>query len=212
LPTEATPHADAERVAMERRLDVLAARSAAEATAEAFELSRVTRFVNVLNVLHAGYVNESERGEPRQDGYQVEIELPLFDFGDAKHKRAEAVYLAAVARTRETAVNARSEVRERHAAYRTAYDLARHYRDDVVPLRKAIADEMLLRYNGMLIGVFELLADARERVASVNLAIEALRDFWIADAQLTQAIVGGSAGDGGPSAPTVAAGRSGAGH
>ena len=50
----------------------------------------------------------------------------------------------------------------RYAAYRTAYDLAKHYRDEIVPLRKRIADENVLRYNGMLIGVFELLADARD--------------------------------------------------
>ena len=49
-----------------------------------------------------------------------------------------------------------------------------------MPLRKRIADENLLRYNGMLIGVFELLADARAQIASVNASIEALRDFWIA--------------------------------
>jgi hypothetical protein len=42
-----------------------------------------------------------------------------------------------------------------------------------VPLRKQIAEENLLRYNGMLIGVFELLADARAQIASVNAAIEA---------------------------------------
>ena len=56
-------------------------------------------------------------------------------------------------------------------AYRIAYDLARHYRDEIVPLRKTIADEMLL-YNGMLIGVFELLADSREQIGSVMQAIE----------------------------------------
>ena len=65
-------------------------------------------------------------------------------------------------------INARSEVREAYPAYRTAYDLARHYRDEIVPLRKRIAEENLLRYNGMLISVFELLADAREQIASVN--------------------------------------------
>ena len=53
-------------------------------------------------------------------------------------------------------------------AYRSAYDIARHYRDEIVPLRKRIAEENVLRYNGMLIGVFELLADARAQIASVN--------------------------------------------
>ena len=59
-------------------------------------------------------------------------------------------------------------MREAYHAYRAAYDIARHYRDEIVPLRKRIADENLLRYNGMLIGVFELLADARAQIASVN--------------------------------------------
>ena len=73
----------------------------------------------------------------------------------------------ALNRTAQLAVDASSEVRESYGAYRTAYDIARHYRDEIVPLRKTIADENVLRYNGMLIGVFELLADAREQIASV---------------------------------------------
>jgi outer membrane protein TolC len=59
-----------------------------------------------------------------------------------------------------------------------------------VPLRKRISDEQLLRYNGMLIGVFELLADARAQIASVNAYIEALRDFWLAQAELDRALIG----------------------
>ena len=49
---------------------------------------------------------------------------------------------------------------------------------------RRIAEENLLRYNGMLIGVFELLADAREQIAQRAAAIEAQRDFWLADADL----------------------------
>jgi hypothetical protein len=82
--------------------------------------------------------------------------------------KAEAIYMQAVERVAETAVNARSEVREAYEGYRSAYDIARHYRDEVVPLRQAHYRRVLLRYNGMLIGVFELLADARAQVASVN--------------------------------------------
>ena len=53
---------------------------------------------------------------------------------------------------------------------------------------------MLLRYNGMLISVFELLADSREQVAAVNGYIEALRDFWIAESDLQMALTGRSPG------------------
>ncbi|HET9475646.1 MAG TPA: hypothetical protein VFO82_17225, partial [Steroidobacteraceae bacterium] len=70
----------------------------------------------------------------------------------------------------------------------------RHYRDEIVPLRKRISEEVLLRYNGMLMSVFELLADSREQVAAVNAYIEAVRDFWFADADLQMALTGRSPG------------------
>jgi outer membrane protein TolC len=85
-------------------------------------------------------------------------------------------------------------VREAYSGYRTAFDLAKHYREEIVPLRKRISDENVLRYNGMLISVFELLADARQQIASVNAYIEALRDFWLAEAGLELALTGGSPG------------------
>lgn len=179
------------QTAMDRRLDVQLARLEAESVAKNLGLVRATRFVNVLDV---GYTNESETGESRKNGYEIVLELPLFDWGDARVARAEAQYRQALARTAAAAVNARSEVREAYAAYRTAYDLARHYRDEVVPLKKRIADEALLRYNGMLIGVFEMLADAREQVGSVNAAIEAARDYWVADTELQLALAGKSTG------------------
>ncbi|MEX2241009.1 MAG: TolC family protein, partial [Burkholderiales bacterium] len=100
--------------------------------------------------------------------------------------------MQAVNRAADSAIRARSEVRESYAAYRTAFDIARHYRDEIVPLRKRISEEMLLRYNGMLSSVFELLADSRDAVASVNAYLEAQRDFWIAEADLQMALTTGS--------------------
>ncbi|MBO9647738.1 MAG: TolC family protein [Variovorax sp.] len=189
LPKQPTEPVDAERVALEKRLDVLMARRDTEATAKSLGLTQATRFVNVLE---AGYQNKSETGRPRSNGYEIELELPLFDFGSTRAARAEATYMQAVDRTAEVAVNARSEVRESYSAYLTAYELARHYRDEVVPLRKRISEENLLRYNGMLIGVFELLTDAREQVAGVTGYVQALRDFWVADTNLQTALTGGS--------------------
>jgi outer membrane protein TolC len=185
LPKQALEPKDAEQTAIDQRLDVLMARRNVDATAKSLGLTRSTRFINVLD---AGYANKSQTGEPRRNGYEIELELPLFDFGATRVARAEATYMQAVHRAAEVAVNARSEVRETYSAYRTAYDLARHYRDEVVPLRKRISDENLLRYNGMLTSVFELLADAREQVTTVTAAIEALRDFWVADANLQSAM------------------------
>lgn len=180
---------DAEGLAIANRLDVQGARRETEALARALGLTRATRFVNVL---HLGYENNSSNEAPKQTGYELELEIPIFDWGDAKLARAQALYMGSVHRTAETAIRARSEVRESWSAYRTAWDLAKHYREEIVPLRKRISEENLLRYNGMLIGIFELLADAREQVASVMAAIEATREYWIADANLETALVTGS--------------------
>ena len=187
LPPTATDQPEIERSAMAQRLDVQSAKLAAEQTAINLGLTRSTRFVNVLEL---GAVRNSSNEAPTQRGWEVSVELPLFDWGDARVARAEAVYRQALDRAAETAINARSEVREAYGNYRSAYDIARHHRDEIVPLRRQIADENLLRYNGMLIGVFELLADARTQIAAVNASIEALRDFWIAQADLEMALIG----------------------
>ena len=187
LPGTPVDAAGIESRALSQRLDIQMARRNAEATASALGLARATGFINLFD---AGYANRSETGKPRADGYEIALELPLFDWGGARTARAEATYMQAVYRTADIAVRARSEVREAYSAYRASYDIARHYRDEVVPLKKRISDEVLLRYNGMLASVFELLADAREQAGSVNAAIDAQRDFWIADTSLQAAING----------------------
>lgn len=203
LPKQVLEPQNAEQTAMDKRLDVQMAKRAAEATAKSLHLTNATRMVNVLDV---AYKNKSESGAPRANGYEIELELPLFDFGSTRAARAQATYMQAVNRTAEVAVNARSEVREAYSAYRTAYDLAQHYRDEVVPLRRRISEENLLRYNGMLIGVFELLADAREQVAGVTGYVQALRDFWVAETNLQTALTARSPAAGSVSQPAAAAG------
>jgi outer membrane protein TolC len=187
LPAQPRDLPEVERTALAQRLDVAAARSGAEATARNLGLTRTTRFVNVLEL---GLVRNSSNEAPTQRGWEIGFELPLFDWGGARVARAEAIYMQSLHRAAETAINARSEVREAYGAYRSAWDIAKHQREEIVPLKQRISEENLLRYNGMLIGVFELLADARSQIASVNGAIDALRDYWIAQADLDMALVG----------------------
>jgi outer membrane protein TolC len=190
LPKAPNDIANVEQLAMSQRLDVQMAKYDAQATARALGLTRATRFINVLD---AGYTNKSETGADRANGYEISLELPIFDWSGARTARAEAMYMQSVNRTADLAIRARSQVREAYSAYRTTYDLAKHYQSEVVPLRKKISDEVLLRYNGMLASVFELLTDARDQVSSVNAAIEAQRDFWIAETDL-QAAMNGTGG------------------
>ncbi len=187
LPASLPPLPDVEQQAMGSRLDLQMTRLQAEALAKNLGLTRQTRFINVLEL---GISNNSSNQEPLQRGYEISFELPLFDGGQTRVVQAESRYRQALESARETVVNARSEVREAYAMQQGQYAIARHLRDEVVPLKQRISEENLLRYNGMLIGVFELLADARSQIASVNAAIEAQRDFWLADADLQMALVG----------------------
>ena len=180
-----------EAQAIRQRLDVQAARRDAASLAATLQLTKVTRYVNLVEI---GALHNTETGREDQRGWELELRIPIFDFGGARAARAEHLYMQAVNRAADTAVQARSEVREAYGAYRTAFDVTRHYRDEIVPLRRRISAEMQLRYNGMLSSVFELLADSREAVASVNAYLEAQRDFWQADADLQMALTTGTPG------------------
>jgi outer membrane protein TolC len=187
LPATPKDEATVARAAMAQRLDVRLAQANLAFVAREQGLTRVTSIVNGLDV---GVIRKSETGLAPQKGVELSVPLPLFDFGDASRAHAQATYMAAFNRAAQLAMDAGSQVRETYGAYRTSYDIARHYRDEIVPLRKTIAEENLLRYNAMLIGVFELLADSHEEIASVVQAIDAQRDFWLADAGLQATLIG----------------------
>ncbi len=104
-------------------------------------------------------------------------ELPTSPIPETALKR-----MVRMSETQMFASEAPSELRSSYTAYRNAYDLAKHYRDEVLPLQKIIAEEATLRYNGMFIGVFELLAENREQTKMVISSIAATQAFWQADA------------------------------
>lgn len=185
LPATPREAGDVETQALSQRLDVQAARLALEQSARQLDLARTTRWVSMLEL---GTVRNSFNEQPTQRGWEVALELPLF--GPGPLPKAEALAREAALVAANTALQARSEAREAYGLYRSAFDVARQHRDELLPLAQRVSNEQLLRYNAMLIGVFELLADVRAQVAAVAAAQEALRDFWIAQADLDQALVG----------------------
>jgi outer membrane protein TolC len=181
VPQHPLDQPDIEQQAMISRLDVQASQQGSERLATNLKLGKATRFINVLEL---GVSHNSSNEEPVQRGYEITVELPLFDWSGARMAGNEARYMQQVQRTAEVAINARSQVREGYHAYRSAWDVAAHYRDEIVPLRKRISEENMLLYDGMFIGVFDLLADAREQIQTVNRYLQAQRDFWVAQSEL----------------------------
>ena len=172
---------------MRERADIRAARAGLESMSSDLGLTRVTRFVNVLDT---AYRDNSATGSPNERGYEISLEVPLFDWGSARVAGAEARYRQSLDRLADTAVAARAEVRTRRAQTIAAWDIAEHYRTTILPMRQRVSDEWLLRYNGMLASVFDLLSDAREQRDTVLAYIDATADFWLADAALRESVGG----------------------
>lgn len=196
-----------EAEAVRRRVDLQSARIEVEALAKSYGLTQATRFINLLEASAiAKTKKERATGERVRDrGFEVELQVPIFDFGEVRARQASESYMQAVNRLIEKAVNVRSDARNAYQAYRSTYDIARHYRDEVLPLRQIISDETLLRYNAMQIDVFALLAEARQRVATNITAIDAQKKFYLAAVDLSTAIVGGGVSSGGSTDEKAAA-------
>ena len=180
--------------APEQRLDVQIARNELDTAGKSQGLQLLNSLIDVELGIRRDTVFKNSAGAPATSsprrGYELGIRLPIFDWGNAKRDVMNAKSLAAASRYESTVRGATSQLRQSYSAYRTTYDVARHYRDEVVPLRQMMAEENQLRYNGMLIGVFEFLADNRDQISSVIAAIDAYQQFWLADAALSASMTG----------------------
>ena len=198
LPAAADTLADVEVEAMRRRVDLIILRYEIVTLAKSVGFVNATRYLSFLE-LALGYRNEVETNDAGEQssknryGLELGIVIPIFDTGEARVATARETYMRAVNRLTERSVNARSEARVAYTTYRATYDIARYYQTRILPLRRQISAEVLLRYNGMLIDVFELLVEERERISANVASVDALRDYHLAIADLQAAlIVGGT--------------------
>ncbi|MBY0320283.1 MAG: TolC family protein [Reyranella sp.] len=216
LPGEPESMAAVEIEAINRRVDLVMARHDVAAQAKSLSLTEATRYVSMLQL--AGIFN-SESANPltntntqiNRGGAQLDFQLPIFDTGEARTRSARETYMRALNRLAAKAVNARSEARIAYDTYRGTYDIARFWRDRVLPLRQTVSREVALRYSngvlageGMRVDLFRFFVDARVRIGATASALDARRDFYLAavDLQAALSIGGGGSASNEPAAPT----------
>lgn len=200
-PPETEPRfAALEELALSQRLDLATARREVDFLGAALGVTQASRFVSLIDV---GYEREKEKGAATLRTGKISIELPIFDQGNARLARHEAMLLEASNRLGELSVNAVSEVRERQHEVALAHALATEQRNTIVPLRQRVLTQTQLMYNGMLEGVYDLLTDFREAIAAGRELIDAQREYWTALAELEHAVGGKLPGLAAPS-PAVA--------
>lgn len=198
LPRRVVDEPMVEALALEKRVDLAAARHDLKALARDLGLTRATRFVSDLDLA----LQDDKEWGPSQNDFSAErlvrrgvagaFTIPIYDLGEAGVRRAEKTYMSAANRLAQTAIGVRSEAREAYLRMRGKHDLARQYEERVLPLRQAIVKETQLLTSGMLVDVSQLIIDARARVLSNIAAIEARRDYFIATGDLLAATVGGA--------------------
>lgn len=186
---EADPPLDRlESIAVERRLDLGAARAEREAIASMLSTARGTRY---LPALELGIATQRETPEGlRATGPTATLELPIFDQGQARLARLEAQARQADAIVEDLAIRIRSEVREARNRLVQQRAIVDFYRKAILPVRERILKQSQLHYNAMQIGLSQLLNARQGQTNAYREYIEALRDYWTARSDLDLAVGG----------------------
>lgn len=176
-----------EKRAIADRLDMHSAIKSVDYAAKQAGYSENTR---LLDEVELSLESEKVTDESRLNTFGIKLPIPIFDFGQGRVSKSQAIYNQSVHRLYETAVNIRSEVREGYANFRYAYDIARSYDKVIVKTNQQILEETQLFYNGMLDGIYELLEDQRRAEQAKMEAIDALGAYQKAQADLEYTIGG----------------------
>jgi outer membrane protein TolC len=173
--------------AVTNRLDMKAAIKRVDYAARDAGYTQNTR---LLNEIELSASSEKTTDTNRFNTFGIKIPLLLFDFGQGRVSKMQAVYNQSVHHLYETAVNVRSQVREAYAASRYAYDKAIVSSAVIVPANEQILEETKLFYNGMLDGIYELLEDQRRYGEAKIQSLVLMGEYHKAQADLEYAVGG----------------------
>jgi cobalt-zinc-cadmium efflux system outer membrane protein len=171
--------------AIEGRLDLAAAKKDAEAAAQALNLTKQFRYLGPLGI-GVAYKREPDLG--KFWGPTVELGIPIFNQRQADVARAEADFKRTQERVAALAVDIRSQARESRVRLVAASSVVHHYEAVLLPLQQTIVGETLKLYNGMLVGVYELLLAQQNQVQTAREYVAASKSFWLAWTDVERAI------------------------
>ncbi len=174
--------------AIEQRFDLAAAQQQADLALRAFNLRAHTKYLPAS--INLGVDTERTPDRQRVTGPILDLELPIFDQGQAAIAKLGAEYRQAQWQLEALATDIRSEVRQARDTMIAARDLAEFYQKIYLPQRIRIVNETQLQYNAMFHGPFDLINAKERELTAEREYSEAWRDYWIARAELEKAIAG----------------------
>ena len=177
-----------ETLAVTQRYDLAAAKAELVSAVRAARLEKTFRWIGALDF---GVDSERDTDSQTITGPTLRLQLPIFNQGQARLVRSEAVLRRAYDKFEQEAVEIRSEVRELRDKLISKRDIAQFYRDQLLPTRRQIRDQTQLLYNAMIVSPLELFTARRLEVNAERGYVEAKRDYWVTRAELERT-VGGS--------------------
>lgn len=181
VPSEPLRMDGIEQAALTRSIDLSSARQRIIIAGQQLGYDRATALIPATD-----FGLGAEREEGWKVGPVVSVPIPLFDQGQARVGRAVAELRRAQQEYYALAVRIRAVARAVEERLRGAQDRALYYRDILLPLQERIVNEAQLQYNAMQLGVVQLLRDREQQIETGVAYVEALREYWLARADLAQ--------------------------
>jgi len=191
LPGNEVSTAQLESRAIQQRLDLAAARQQFIAEARTRGIARAEA---ILQGAQIGSHYEHEIEPRHSSGPSVSVPIPIFNQGQPASARASAKMRQAEQRYLALAADIRSDVRAARDKMLLSRRQVEYFKSTALPTRTRVTEESQLEYNAMQIGPFQLLQAKQEEVKTGADSVEALRDYWVARAELEKAVGGSLSG------------------
>ena len=187
LPLSDPDLSDVIRTALAQRLDLAAARWELVIFKKALVLARTEAVPDISGSM----VKESSPDENPHVGPGIELDIPLFDRGQANVARLKAQLSQSKKQIEVLKQDIRSEIRIIHNQMDTKRKAVEYYRDIIIPVHEDIVQASQLEYNFMLLGAYTLLQVKQDEINARRNYILTLRDYWILRTELERAVGAG---------------------
>jgi len=185
-PPEAAGQEVTEARALRGSLELEALRARMEVNARRIGLSRAEGWVPDITV----DVHGEQDGNSLEIGGGARVALPVFDRRQGQRAALEAEFDGMMERYHGLAVDVRSALRALRNRVRSARARAAAYDAVILPARQRVMDEVILQYNAMNAGVFQVLQARREQLDAELARVEVRRENWTAAAALDALMAG----------------------
>lgn len=179
--------------AIEQRLDLAAMRQQFIGEARAAGIAGAE---SILQQSEVGVHYEHEiEGGVHTIGPSLNIPIPIFNQGQPASARARSKMRQSQQRFLALAADIRSDVRAAYDKMRIARQQVEYFKSTALPARTRVTEESQLQYNAMQVTPAQLLQAKQEEVKTGADYVEALRDYWVARAELEKAVGGSLTGE-----------------